>query len=534
MLRPAFLPHLLAIIFISLASPVFGQRHIKGCSDWDLQRQICVEATLFTNGLITGTVITRSENPTIGCEGGAIAVGSDRTGQTLWAAPIKGKAACGVLDPFCPNSQRDRIEVDIGASEAQRTTSVKLFYEFDEKPFEEHFATAHSGRSNFFGSPNGLTTPEPWTRATYDVTYTYVPDFGMAGGSLIIKTRDAFRVVDKTITTFSLPSKLITFITLLISSSSPMSTPTEMQYVNLGKSGLKVSRVILGTMGFGKKEWEPWVVEERESIDVIKAAFAAGINTFDTANVYSNGHSEIILGKAIKEIGAPRDSFVIMTKVYFAHPGPDRPDVHPIAQGLDLDKNGKHIFTSIKDSLKRLDLEYVDVLQCHRFDPNTPIEETMKALHDVVQAGYARYIGMSSCYAYQFQAMQNYAISHNLTPFISMQNHQSLIYREEEREMNPTCKMLVAATSARGEVDWYGPAMKGNYVESSNEIIRRVEKLAKEKGVSMAQISLAWLLHQDVVAAPIVGMHSVDRVHDIVAQRLGLCWDYTSMSTTDG
>lgn len=316
-----------------------------------------------------------------------------------------------------------------------------------------------------------------------------------------------------------------------------------MQYVNLGKSGLKISRVILGCMGFGKKEWEPWVVEEREAIDVIKAAFAAGINTFDTANVYSNGHSEIILGKAIKEIGAPRDSFVVMTKVYFAHAGPDRPDVHPIAQGLDLDKNGfinhyglsrKHIFTSVKESLDRLGLEYVDVLQCHRFDPNTPIEETMKALHDVVQAGYARYIGMSSCYAYQFQAMQNYAISHNLTPFISMQNHQSLIYREEEREMNPTCKMLgvstipwsplargqltrpVAATSARQEVDWYGSFMKGNYIESSNEIIRRVEKLANEKGVSMAQIALAWLLHQDSVAAPIVGMHSVARVNDIV------------------
>ncbi|PVF94176.1 hypothetical protein CPB86DRAFT_789287 [Serendipita vermifera] len=153
MFRPTVLLHLLAFVLISFfASPTFGQRHINGCSDWDSQRQICVEATLFTNGLISGTVITRSENPSIGCEGGAIAVGNDRSGQVLWAAPIKGKAACGVMDPFCPSSQRDRIEVDIGASEAQRTTGIKLFYEFDEKPFEEHFATAFKKIKRFTDS----------------------------------------------------------------------------------------------------------------------------------------------------------------------------------------------------------------------------------------------------------------------------------------------------------------------------------------------------------------------------------------------
>ncbi|CAE6444042.1 unnamed protein product [Rhizoctonia solani] len=224
----------------------------------------------------------------------------------------------------------------------------------------------------------------------------------------------------------------------------------KMTYTRLGSSGLKISKIILGCMSYGTPEWQGWVLNEEEGIKHIKAAYDAGIQTFDTANVYSNGLSEIILGKAIKQHKLPRDEIVIMTKVCFPvspeygmnGAGLGGTDEQRDASGL-LNQYGlsrKHIFESIKHSLERLQLDYVDVFQCHRFDYNTPIAETMQALHDVVKAGYARYIGMSSCYAYQFHAMQNYAIANKLTPFISMQNHYSLIYREEEREMMPTIK----------------------------------------------------------------------------------------------
>jgi len=194
--------------------------------------------------------------------------------------------------------------------------------------------------------------------------------------------------------------------------------------------------------------------------------------------------------------------------------------------------NRKHIFDSVKKSLERLQLEYIDLLQCHRFDDNTPIEETMQALHDVVKAGYVRYIGMSSCYAYQFHAMQNYAINNHLTPFISMQNHHSLLYREEEREMFPTLKMFgvgaipwsplsrgllgrpLSEQTLRGQTDKY----MGPYKSSSAtpEIINRVEELAKKKDVSMAQVSIAWSLSKDVVSAPIVGTTSMKNLEDII------------------
>ncbi|CAE6390350.1 unnamed protein product [Rhizoctonia solani] len=234
-----------------------------------------------------------------------------------------------------------------------------------------------------------------------------------------------------------------------------MSTETnnkKMTYVRLGNSGLKVSRLILGLMSHGNKKWENWVVEEAEGIEHIKAAYDAGIQTFDTANVYSNGDSERILGKAIKQLNLPRDEIVVMTKVYNLVVRDNGPFIPAGIKGSpEGDAKGyinqyglsrKHIFESIKHSLERLQLDYVDVLQCHRFDYNTPIAETMQALHDIVKAGYARYIGMSSCHAYQFHAMQNYAINNNLTPFISMQNQHSLVYREEEREMMPTLKMF--------------------------------------------------------------------------------------------
>ncbi|KAJ7653510.1 NADP-dependent oxidoreductase domain-containing protein [Mycena rosella] len=202
-----------------------------------------------------------------------------------------------------------------------------------------------------------------------------------------------------------------------------MSHSKKMQYVRLGTWGLKVSKIILGCMSCGEPAWSGgWVLGEEDTSKHIKAAYGAGINTFDTANAYSNGVSEEVLGRAIRQHNLPRDEIVVMTK---------------------------HIFDSVKHSLRRLGMDYIDVLH-HRFDPNTPIEETMQALHDVVKAGYVRYIGMSSCYAWQY-----YAVANKLTPFVSMQNQYSLIYREEEREMFPTLKHLGV-----GSIPW-SPLSRG-------------------------------------------------------------------------
>ncbi|CAE7089620.1 unnamed protein product [Rhizoctonia solani] len=323
-----------------------------------------------------------------------------------------------------------------------------------------------------------------------------------------------------------------------------MSTSNKpMTYTRLGASGLKVSRIILGLMSYGTPDWQGWVLNEEEGLKHIKAAYDAGIQTFDTANMYSNGLSEVILGKAIKQFNLPRDEIVILTKVYFPVGKEYTVPSTSLAVGdPELESQGytnqfglsrKHIFDSIKRSLERLQLDYVDVLQCHRFDYNTPIAETMQALHDVVQAGYARYIGMSSCYAYQFHAMQNYAIANKLTPFISMQNYYNLIYREEEREMIPTLKMFgvgsipwsplargrltrpLSQQSARESSDpWM--ALAKRQTESENEIINRIEALATAKGASMAQISIAWVLSKDPVAAPIVGTTSLKNLEDIL------------------
>ncbi|KAG8707396.1 hypothetical protein FRC08_000515 [Ceratobasidium sp. 394] len=313
-----------------------------------------------------------------------------------------------------------------------------------------------------------------------------------------------------------------------------MSSPTKkMTYVRLGQSGLKVSRIILGTMSYGSPEWQGWVLGEEEGIKHIKAAYDLGIQTFDTANVYSNGLSEVTLGKAIKQHNLPRDELVIMTKVFFTvSPSIDaswaNAQDYPNQNGLSR----KHIFESVKHSLERLQLDYVDVLQCHRFDNDTPIAETMQALHDVVQAGYARYIGMSSCHAWQFHAMQNYAINNKLTPFISMQDHHSLVYREEEREMFPTLKHFgvgiipwsplargfltkpLDTKSTRSETDrWrhhYATSHPGNI-----EIVKRVEEIAKKHGVTMAQIATAWSLTK--VTAPIVGTTNLKNLEELAA-----------------
>ncbi|CAE6476211.1 unnamed protein product [Rhizoctonia solani] len=331
----------------------------------------------------------------------------------------------------------------------------------------------------------------------------------------------------------------------------------KMTYVRLGNSGLKVSRIILGLMSYGSKEWANWVVEEEEAIQHIKLAYEAGIQTFDTANIYSNGESERIFGKAIKQLNLPRDEIVVMTKLYGVvgrnlsdriTGDPQKADAQGYVNQYGLSR--KHIFEAVKHSLERLQLDYVDVFQVHRFDYNTPIEETMQTLHDVVKAGYARYIGMSSCHAYQFQAMQNYAINNNLTPFISMQNHYNLLYREEEREMIPTLKVKIQQIDSLrhsnmgfkmfgvGMIPW-SPLSRGTLArpfdesslrsqtdpfagmmdktkETNKEIISRVEQIAKSRGVSMAQVGLAWHFSKDYTSAPIIGITTLKNFEDTI------------------
>ncbi|KAI8974176.1 Aldo/keto reductase [Trametes punicea] len=313
-----------------------------------------------------------------------------------------------------------------------------------------------------------------------------------------------------------------------------------MQYVRLGKSGLKVSRLILGMASYGDPRFLPWVIGEDEALKHIKLAYERGIQTFDTANVYSSGVSEKILGNAIKKLNLPRDELVIMTKIGLPMFPVDDPDAlkkykTPEKFGI-INQHGlsrKHIFDAVKGSLGRLQVDYIDVLQCHRFDPNTPIEETMHALHDVVKAGWVRYVAMSSCWAYQFHAMQNYAITHNLTPFISVQNHYNLLYREEEREMLPTLKVFgVGSTpwsslakglltrpydtqpeSVRSKFD---PGLQMYKNEQTPLIVGRVQEISKRRGVSMARISLAWLLSKEGVTAPIVGPSSLEKLEDLL------------------
>ncbi|KAI0047529.1 Aldo/keto reductase [Auriscalpium vulgare] len=317
--------------------------------------------------------------------------------------------------------------------------------------------------------------------------------------------------------------------------SGPLNVTRRMPYVRLGSSGLKISRIVLGCMSYGTPDWEKWVLGEEEGISHIKFAYENGIQTFDTADIYSNGLSEVVLGKAIKHLNLPREEIVIMTKLFsivgrtaselYTHPSDGEKSGYVNQFGLSR----KHIFDGVKHSLERLGLEYIDVLQCHRFDEDTPIAETMQALHDVVKAGYVRYIGMSSCWAWQY-----YAITHNLTPFISMQNHYNLIYREEEREMMPTLKHFgVGALSwsplARGALTrplggGSDSVRAGNDIwvneytkESGNQVVvQRVAELAKKHNKSMAQIALAWTLAKDVVSAPIVGTTSLEKLADLI------------------
>ncbi|BGP53957.1 hypothetical protein JCM8202_005971 [Rhodotorula sphaerocarpa] len=319
------------------------------------------------------------------------------------------------------------------------------------------------------------------------------------------------------------------------------------EYVRLGQSGLKVSKVILGCMTYGKKGWAEWVLEDDEALEHFKVAYDLGINSWDTADVYSNGESERLVGKAIKKYNIPRENLVILTKCFMTVA--DDPNTHP-SKLADPDQKGyvnrhglsrKHIFAAVDASLERLGLDYIDVLQCHRFDHDTPIEETMDALHDVVQSGKVRYIGMSSCYAYQFHQMQAYAKSRKQTAFISMQDFYSPIYREEEREMFGVCKLFGSgiipwSPLARGymtrpwrEQDSTKRAQTdpnfakfvglGNPMEEEalHKINEAVEKIAKDRGISMAQVTTAWVLANPNVTAPIIGSTRIEALKEAAA-----------------
>ena len=300
-----------------------------------------------------------------------------------------------------------------------------------------------------------------------------------------------------------------------------------METTRLGKTGLKVSRICLGTMTYGSPNWRDWVLGEEESRPFIKHALESGINFFDTADVYSIGRSEEIVGKALKDF-AKRDNVVLATKLCL----PMSEDVN------DRGLSRKHVMASIDNSLRRLQTDYVDLYQIHRFDPTTPIEETIEALHDVVKSGKARYIGASSMYAWQFAKYLHTQEKLGATKFVSMQNFYNLVYREEEREMLPLCRdagigvipwsplargFLAGNRSRDGEAQTTRAKSDANvitasaFLESDYAIRDRVNDMAQEKGVSAAQIALAWLLHQPVVSAPIVGASKMKHLDDAIA-----------------
>ncbi len=305
-----------------------------------------------------------------------------------------------------------------------------------------------------------------------------------------------------------------------------------MQYVNLGRTGLRVSRLCLGTMTFGSPAWRPWVLGEDAGRPFIRRAVEAGINFFDTADMYSRGVSEEILGRALREF-TTRDQAVVATKAFF-----------PMGEGPnDGGLSRKHLFESIDASLRRLGTDHVDLYQIHRFDPHTPIEETLEALDDIVRAGKARYIGASSMYAWQFARMLHVAERRGWTRFVAMQNHYNLVYREEEREMLPLCRaegigVIPWSPLARGflagnrvrpagsEGSRSGETLRAQtdeyahdlyYAESDFRVVERLVELARRRGATPAQLALAWILRQPGVTAPIVGTTRIEHLDTLVA-----------------
>lgn len=300
-----------------------------------------------------------------------------------------------------------------------------------------------------------------------------------------------------------------------------------MEYVNLGTAGLKVSRLCLGMMTYGSKTWREWVLEEEESRPFLRKAWEGGINFYDTADMYSLGVSEEILGRAIRDMAIPRDRVVIATKVF--NPMGDDPNQRGLSR--------KHIRHAIDDSLRRLKTDYVDLYQIHRLDSTTPMEEILEALTDVVKAGKALYVGASSMYAWQFAKMLHLADKHGFSRFVSMQNHYNLIYREEEREMIPLCQaqgigLIPWSPLARGflagnrnasdkgetvraKTDDY--AHKLYYQDSDFAVVDALSAIARKRGATNAQIALAWILQQSGVTAPIIGASKIKHLDDAYA-----------------
>ena len=300
-----------------------------------------------------------------------------------------------------------------------------------------------------------------------------------------------------------------------------------MEYTRLGSSGLRVSRLCLGTMLYGDADWRPWIFSEAEGRPFIKRALEQGINFFDTADMYSRGRSEEVLGRALRDF-ASRDRVVVATKAYY--PMSDDPN--------DRGLSRKHLMASIDGSLRRLGTDYVDLYQIHRWDTETPIEETLRALDDIVQAGKARYVGASSMMSWQFAKALYVADRHGWARFVSMQNHYNLVYREEEREMLPLCReegigVLPWSPLARGflagnrkrgvareatrreQSDTFAHELY--YADADYDVVDRVVEVASARGVSPAQIALAWLLGQSGVTAPIVGASKPEQLDQAVA-----------------
>ena len=300
-----------------------------------------------------------------------------------------------------------------------------------------------------------------------------------------------------------------------------------MQYVNLGKTGMKVSCLCLGMMSYGSKQWREWVLEGDEAKPFIKRALDAGINFFDTADVYSTGESERITGTLFKDLGVKRENIILATKVN----GQMSDDIN------DRGLSRKHILDSIDKSLQRLQMDYVDLYQIHRWDYETPIEETLEALNDVVRAGKARYIGASSMFAWQFAKALHTSEKHGWTKFVSMQNHYNLVYREEEREMIPLCidqgiGLIPWSPLARGffagdrKRGGGGETVRSNTDPFGNSLYFRDEDFAvaelaanigKERGVTASQVALAWILNKPYVASPIIGATKMDHLEQAIA-----------------
>jgi 1-deoxyxylulose-5-phosphate synthase len=305
-----------------------------------------------------------------------------------------------------------------------------------------------------------------------------------------------------------------------------MSTPSTVPSTRLGRTGLEISRLCLGCMSYGVPErgTHPWSLPETASRPFIRRALDLGIHFFDTANVYSDGTSEEIVGRALLDF-ARRDEVVIATKVH----GRMRPGPH----GAGLSR--KAILTEIDASLKRLGTDFVDLYQIHRWDDHTPIEETMQALHDVVRAGKALYLGASSMFAWQFAKAQEVARTHGWTPFVSMQNHLNLLYREEEREMLPLCAdqgvgLIPWSPMARGrltrpwdthtartETDAYGKTLYNATQEADRLVVEAVQRVAQRLAVPMARVALAWVLRKPGVSAPIIGAAKLEQLDEAAA-----------------